>query len=157
MSIRLTKRIASDLLGRGESAIRIKETAVPNADKAITREDVRQLIKKGDVYALAEKRNVSTYSKVLRIKRAQGRRRGPGAKKGTRNARSSAEYKKKVRGQRRVLLSLKADRSIDNLMFKQFYKLVRGGTFESKAQLLSHIKGKGVSISDEKFEKLRHI
>ncbi len=157
MSIRLTKRIASDLLDRGESAIRIKGTAIAEAEKAITREDVRQLIKKGNIYAIAEKRNISTYSKVLKIKRAQGRRRGPGAKKGTRNARSSIEYKRKVRGQRRVLLALKADKTIDNIMFKQFYKLVRGGTFESKAQLLSHIKGKGVVMSDEKFEKLRHI
>ena len=157
MSIRLTKRIASDLLDRGESAIRIKETALANAQKAITREDVRQLVKKGDIYAIVEKRNVSAYSKALKIKRAQGRRRGPGAKKGTRKARSSVEYKKRVRGQRRVLLALKEEKSIDNVMFKQFYKLVRGGTFESKAQLLSHIKGKGVGISDEKFEKLRHI
>lgn len=157
MSIKLAKRIASDILNRGESAVRIKETALPEAEKAITREDVRQLVKKGDIYALAAKRNRSIYSKMLKIKRAQGRRRGTGAKKGTRRARSGILYKKKVRGQRRVLLELKKDKTIDNAMFKQFYKLVRGGTFESKAQLISHIKGKGVSINDERFEKLRHI
>ncbi len=157
MTIKLTKRIAADLLHRGERSIRIKEKGLEDADKAITREDVRKLISDGNVYAVAEKRNVSTYGKLLKKKRAQGRRRGSGRKRGTVNARKSVEYKKKIRGQRRVLLSLKKDSTINNELFKEFYKLVRGGSFASKASLLGHIRSKGVSITDEKFQKLKHI
>ncbi len=157
MSIKLTKRIAAEVLVRGERSIRIKEGLEAEAAKAITREDVRVLVKNGTVYALPEKHNQSLYGKALKIKRFKGRRRGTGRKRGTTNARASIEYKKKVRGQRRVLASLKEDKTISNELYKQFYKLVRGGTFASKASLINHIKGHGVTISDERAEKLRHI
>ncbi len=157
MTVRLTKRIAADLLERGVSSVRIKESATAEAEKAITREDVRALIKKGDIYALAEKRNVSTYGKLLKVKRSKGRSRGSGRKRGTIKARGSIEYKKKIRAQRRVLLALKGDKTINNELFKEFYRLVRGGTFQSKASLLGHIRGEGVGISDERYQKLKHM
>ncbi|MCL5430419.1 MAG: 50S ribosomal protein L19e, partial [Candidatus Marsarchaeota archaeon] len=143
MSIKLTKRIAADLLDRGVSSIRIGINGVEDAKKAITREDVRKLIKEGNVYAIAEKRNVSRYSKELREKRHEGRKRGTGSKHGTRKARASIDYKKKVRAQRRLLAALKNDKTIDNEMYKGFYRLVKGGVFPSKASLLMHITGKG--------------
>ncbi len=157
MTIKLTKRVAALLLDRGVSSIRIKDTGIADAEKAITREDVRTLIKKGDVYAVAEKSNISTYGKLLKVKRAQGRSRGTGRKRGTIKARKSIEYKKKIRAQRRVLLALKADKTINNDLFKEFYRLVRGGTFQSKASLLGHIRDEGVAINDERFQKLKHI
>jgi len=157
MTVRLTKRIAADLLGRGLSSVRIKDAAMADAEKAITREDVRVLIKKGDVYAVKEKRNISTYGKLLKAKRAKGRSRGTGRKKGTIKARKSIEYKKKIRAQRRVLIALKQDKTINNELFKEFYKLVRGGSFPSKASLLGHIRDEGININDERFKQLKHI
>jgi large subunit ribosomal protein L19e len=157
MTVKLTKRIAADLLGRGVSSIRIRESAIADAEKAITREDVRALIKKSDVYAIKEKRNISTYGKLLKVKRAKGRSRGSGRKRGTANARQSVEYKKKIRAQRRVLIALKEDKTINNELYKEFYRLVRGGTFPSKASLLGHIRDEGVGINDERFQKLKHI
>lgn len=157
MSIKLTRRIASELMSRGESAIRIKPEFIPDVKKALTREDVRQLIKEGKVYALKEKRNLSAYAKVLREKRAKGRRRGPGRRKGTERARGTVEYKKRIRGQRRALKALKEDRSIDNEAFKKYYALVKGGTFISKAALISRIRSDGLTLDEEKAKKLRHI
>lgn len=157
MSIKLTRRIASELLGRGESAVRLKQTAVADARKAITREDVRALIQNGSIYTIKAKHNISAYSKVLREKRNKGRRRGPGRRKGTAGARGVLEYKKKIRGQRRVLKALKADKVIDNNKFKTYYALVKGGNFVSKASLLSHIKNDGVAIDEEKTKQLRHM
>lgn len=157
MSIKLTKRIAADILNRGESSIRIKMEGIEDAKKAITRQDVRDLVAKGQVFAQPEKSNLSLYSKILKEKRSKGRRRGQGRRKGTEKARQSVEYKKKIRAQRRVLDALKSDKTINNDMFKEFYRLVRGGTFASKATLLSHIKSRGIQINDERFQKLRHM
>lgn len=157
MSIKLTKRIAKQLLNRGESAIRIKESATPEAKKAITREDVRTLIKNGSIYTIKAKHNLSAYSKVLKAKRNKGRRRGPGRRKGTEKARGKVEYKKKIRGQRRVLKALKAEKIIDNTKFKTYYALVKGGNFANKATLLNHIRNDGVQIDEEKFKQLRHL
>lgn len=157
MSIKLTKRIASELMERGETAIRIKNDAVPEAKKAITREDVRTLIKNGSIYALKAKHNLSAYAKLLQEKRSKGRRRGPGRRKGSSKARGILEYKKKIRGQRRVLHMLKSESIIDNLKFKKYYALVKGGNFINKISLLNHIKNDGVQINEEKLKQLRHL
>ncbi len=157
MSIKLTRRIAAELLGRGESKVRIKPDRTEDAKKSITREDVRALISSGGVYAIKEKHNLSLYSKELREKRNKGRRRGPGRRKGTAKARQSIDYVKKVRGQRRVLAALKKDKMIDNEAFKKYYRLVKGGNFQTKGQLLSHLTTDGVKIEAQRLEQLRHM
>jgi large subunit ribosomal protein L19e len=157
MSIKLTKRIAGELLKRGVSKVRIKEGFNPDAQKAITREDVRTMIKNGAIYTIKKKHNISAYSKVLKAKRIKGRRRGPGKRKGTLKARGGMEYKKKIRGQRRVLKALKEQQIIDNMKFRKYYALVKGGNFQTKASLLSHIVNDGVKIEEEKAKQLRHL
>ncbi len=157
MSIKLTKRIAADILGRGENSIRISAGSLEEAKKAITREDVRSLIKTGSVYALKERGLLSIRGKILEKKKKQGRRRGPGTKKGTRKARSGNPYKKRIGGQRRVLKKLKEEKLIDNEMFKRFYALVKGGNFTGKATLINHIKESGIQIGDEKFAELKKL
>jgi len=94
---------------------------------------------------------------VLKEKRAKGRRRGPGRRKGSKYARGGVEYKKRIRGQRRMLKKLKEDKMIDNMKFKRYYALVKGGNFASKASLLSHIRNDGISIEEGKAKELRHI
>ncbi|MCL5430066.1 MAG: hypothetical protein M1504_01145, partial [Candidatus Marsarchaeota archaeon] len=56
-----------------------------------------------------------------------------------------------------LLAALKNDKTIDNEMYKGFYRLVKGGVFPSKASLLMHITGKGVKISEERHKQLKHI
>jgi large subunit ribosomal protein L19e len=157
MSTRLTKRVAAQLLKRGESSVKIRPDALKEAEQAITRDDVRKLISTGKILALAKKENLSLYSKVLRKKRMQGRKRGPGKKRGGKKVRSGLQYRQKVRGLRRILFQLKNEKAITNQQFKEFYRLVRGGVFTTKASLLGSIKSKGISITDERFEKLRHM
>ncbi|EET89869.1 MAG: 50S ribosomal protein L19e [Candidatus Micrarchaeales archaeon] len=157
MGVKLVRRVAADLLGRGESSIRLKGASIEDINKAITRDDVRELIKSGKVYALNEKHNLSAYGKETRKKRLEGRKRGPGRKKGTKKTRAGVEYKKKIRAQRRIIKDLKEKGVIDNSMFKQFYRLVKGGTFQTKVSLINHIKGTGVSISEDEFKRLKHI
>lgn len=157
MSIKLTRRVASDIMRRGKRSIRIKPSALDDAKKAITRDDVKDMIKKGSIYAIVEKHNISKYGKELKKKRAEGRKRGPGKKKGTKKSRSTANHMKRMRSQRRILAALKSDKTIDNEQYKEFYALVKGGTFQTKATLLNHIKSKGVELSPERLEKLKHI
>ncbi|HUC38976.1 MAG TPA: 50S ribosomal protein L19e [Candidatus Acidoferrum sp.] len=156
MSIQLTRRIAARQLRRGESKVRIKTASVEDAKKAMTTDDVRVMIKEGKIYAIPEKHNVSRRAKSARAKKMKGRRSGSGSRRGTTKARMSVDYKKRVRGQRRVLKILKKDKVIDNETFKRFYLLVKGGTFESKGSLISHMKGNGVKLEEEQEKKLRH-
>lgn len=157
MSVKLTRRIASEMMKRGVSSVRIKPSAFEDAQKAITRDDVRGLIKNGSIYAIAEKHNMSLYSKALGKKRSKGRSRGSGRRKGTRRAREGIQYKKKIRAQRRVLASLKSEKRIDNAMYKKLYLLVKGGNFVSKVTLLNRVRSEGIELDDAQFEKLRHM
>ncbi len=157
MSIELTRRIASQMMKRGESKVRIKKEGIDDAKKALSRDDVRAMISKGTIYAIEKKHNVSAYSRVLNAKRTKGRRRGAGRRKGAFKARVGTTYMKRIRGQRRVLLELKADLTIKNEDFKKYYRLVRGGNFPAKLTLLNRLVADGVKIDQKRFEELRHI
>ena len=157
MSINLTRRVASRLLKRGESSIRIKPAAAPDAKAAVSAEDVRNLLKKGDVFALPAKRNASIHGKERRKRRDKGRSRGKGRRKGTYKARTEVSYTKKIRGQRRILKDLKHKGTLDNAQFTKYYLLAKGGTFVNKATLINRLIADGVSISTEEFERLRHV
>jgi large subunit ribosomal protein L19e len=157
MSIKFTKRAASQLLNRGLGSIRIKESEQEAASKAITKDDVRDLIKHGSVYALKEKRNLSLHGKEHEIKKRKGRGLGRGSRKGTSKARAGVSYKQRIRAQRRLIKKIKADGMVNNEQFKMLYALVKGGTFASKITLINRIKSEGIQINDELLEKLRHI
>ncbi len=157
MSIQLTKRLTAKILRRGVNAVKIKKMAYTEASKAITGDDVRALIKNGSVYVIKEKKNLSLHGKELHKKRQKGARRGPGKKKGTLKARTGRTYPKHIRAQRRIIKSLKSDTTINNIQFKKYYKLVKGGTFSTKAQLINYIIHTGVDIIDEKYDKLKHL
>ncbi len=154
MTIKFTKRIASQLLNRGENAIRINASAMDDASKAITREDVRRLIGSGGVFALKEKHNVSARSKLLKQKRSEGRSRGPGLRRGTRKARAGISWEKKVRSQRFVLKRLKEMGKLDTVMFNKMYGLVKGGTYASKAAMLLHLKEEGITLTEQETAKI---
>ena len=157
MSIKLTKRVASALMKRGKTAVKLNPAFLEDARKALTREDVREMIKKGSIYAVKPKHNLSLYGGILNKKREQGRKRGRGKRRGTAKARSGVEYKKEIRAQRRVLAALKTEKTIDNQLFKKLYALVKGGTFSNKVTLLNRVRSEGVTLDDERFEKLRHL
>jgi len=157
MSIRFAKRIASDIMGRGESSIRIKPSAIEDAKKAITRDDIRKLIQNGSIFAVKAKHNLSMNSKILRKKRAAGRRRGVGRRKGTRKARGGITWEKRVRAQRMLLKELKKEGKIDTKSFSRFYSLIKGNMFPDKASLILHIRDSGIQISDDDLAKVNEV
>ncbi|MCL4383244.1 MAG: 50S ribosomal protein L19e [Candidatus Marsarchaeota archaeon] len=155
--MKLVKRIAKKITKKGINKIKFKPIAIEDIKKALTREDVKKLIKDGNIIIKKDKHNLSFHSKVLKYKRKQGRSRGPGRRKGTKNARGVISYMKKIRAQRRILKKLKNEKMINNELFKSFNKLVKGNIFATKISLLNHIKSNGVNLSDEKINELKHI
>jgi large subunit ribosomal protein L19e len=149
MTIEFTKRIAAELLKRGESKVRINTLALEKASKAMTREDVKRLIQDGSVYALKEKHNLSLSSKKLKLRRAKGRSRGQGRRKGSDKARQGRTWEKKVRSQRLFLKQLKLTGKIDKAAFRKYYMLIKGNSFTDKASLLRRLEEEGTKVSPE--------
>jgi large subunit ribosomal protein L19e len=149
MTIEFTKRIAAELLKRGESKVRINIMSLEKASKAMTREDVKRLIQDGGVYALKEKHNLSLSSKKLKLRRAKGRSRGQGRRKGSDKARQGRTWEKKVRSQRLFLKQLKLTGKIDKAAFRKYYMLIKGNSFADKASLLRRLDEEGTKVSPE--------
>lgn len=155
MTLEFAKRIAAQVLKRGESAIRFKPGSTIEIAKALTREDIKRLIKDGSIVALPAKHNLSQRSKILKQKRSEGRKRGPGRRKGTVKARSGGmTWEKKVRSQRVFLNQLREAQKLDKKAFRKFYLLVKGNAFVSKASMLLHMKEEGIIVTPAEVEKM---
>ncbi len=154
MSIRFAKRAGAYVLDRGESAVRIRPDALQDAAKALTKEDIRRLVKEGKIYAIKEKHNKSSRSKKLRVARSEGRSRGPGRRRGTRHARTGRLWEKKIRSQRRLLKELKSMKKINTTVFHDYYRHIKGNQYANKAQMLLHMREQGIQVSEEELKQI---
>lgn len=148
MSIKFTKKVASELLGRGKSAVRIRPQSMDDIKKAITRDDVRKLVKDGAIFALKPR------SELHKKRVQEGRKRGTGKRKGSANARQGRKWEKKVRSQRMLLKRLKLMGKVDNTTFKRYYLLVKGNAFADKRSLLLHLSDDGIKVSDDELKQV---
>ncbi|MGC8479242.1 MAG: 50S ribosomal protein L19e [Candidatus Micrarchaeia archaeon] len=155
MTIKFAKRVASEILKRGGSSIRINPSSIDDAKKAMTREDVRALVKTGGIYAIKQKENKSINSKLLKIRRSKGRGRGQGKRKGTLKARNGEKWLKKVRSQRFLLLQLKNMGKLDNALYNKYYMLIKGNSFSDKGSLLLHLRERGINITEEESKVIK--
>ena len=107
-------------------------------ESAITKADIRKLIKKGYIKALPEK--------LKKPKEKKKRRRGPGRRKGKKYAKVSRKERwiSTVRALRKMLKELKEKKLIDQQTFKKAYKLVKGGMFRSRAHLRVYLEQRGL-------------
>ncbi len=148
MSVKLARRVAAEELGRGEAAIRFRPESLDEIGKAITRDDIRRLIKSGAITAVKMKREL--HKRTIKKKRY----RGPGKRKGTANARRGMSWEKKTRAQRTLLKKLRQMGKLDRKVFRKYYLLTKGNAFPDKRSLLLHLSDDGIRISDEEMKQI---
>lgn len=130
----LQKRIAAKILKVGISKVWLDPTRKKEIDEAITKADIRKLIKKGAIKVLPEK-----------IKKPKEKR-----KKKVRKGAKYAVFPRKerwmstVRALRKMLKEMKERSEIDNQTFKRLYRLVKGGMFRSKSHLRIYMEQHGL-------------
>ncbi|NYZ76573.1 50S ribosomal protein L19e [Candidatus Micrarchaeota archaeon] len=142
MGMATVRRIAAELLGVGESRVRIDPKNASKAEEALTRDDIRSLISQGVIYAL-RKRGVSrARGRKKHLKMKVGRRRGTGSRKGKRYSivPRKTVWIHRVRAQRALLKNLLLEKKIQNDAYRKVYRMVKGGAFKSRASLLTHLK-----------------
>ncbi len=143
MKLTTQRRLAADLLGVGENRIWMDPTQLERISSAITRRDVERLIKEGVIRAKPVK-GVSRGRKRER----EGKKRGPGSKKGSWGARlpEKERWMRRVRALRKMLRELRDSGRISRSEYRRLYRRVSGGYFRSKAHLEAYLKereGKG--------------
>ncbi|MGC8995200.1 MAG: 50S ribosomal protein L19e [Thermoplasmata archaeon] len=142
MDVSFQKRMAADILKCGISRVYIDPKGLEEVSDAITREDIRMLIKKGLIKKLPAKGNSRARWRKKRLQKMKGRMNGPGNRKGTKYARLSRKRRwiSTIRAIRKELKRLKVEGKIDKKTYRKYYRLAKGGMFKSRAHLLMHMK-----------------
>ncbi|BDR93167.1 50S ribosomal protein L19e [Vulcanisaeta souniana] len=135
------KKLAAEVLGVGESRVRISPEALDRLEEVTTKADVRALIKEGLIYAEYARGVSRGRWRELHEKRRKGRRRGVGSRRGSKYARLDPKevWKGKIRAMRRYLSSLKRMGLIDARTWRELYLQVKGGRFDSVASLKAYL------------------
>lgn len=128
------KRVAADLLGCGVTRVRFDPERLDEIADAITREEIRYLIKDGAIYKAPEQ--------GISRARVREKKRGPGSRKGAKYSRVSRKerWMAKVRAQRRKLRELREKRMITPSDYRRVYLMVKAGTFKSIAAMMDYMK-----------------
>jgi large subunit ribosomal protein L19e len=138
MSMDTIRRLAADILDVGERKVRISPEGVKEAEKAMTRSDVRELIHKG----------IITKAPIQgRRKKERRRRRSTGSRKGTAKTRAGgkAVWMEKVRSQRAFLKQLLAENAFEPKHKRILYMRIKSGLFRSKRAFLAYLKDNGLT------------
>ena len=144
MNLTPQKRMAADILKCGENRVYFDPYLEEDISLAITREDIRNLIKQGAIKK-KYKKGISNYRKKLQHERKKkGRGRGFGKRKGTKHARTPKKraWIKKIRPLRRELKKMRDRKLITTADYRKLYKNAKGGMFASVAQLNRYVKEK---------------
>jgi len=141
MTIKSVKRMAARILKAGESRIWIDPLQVDEVEKAITKDDVRNFIRKGYVKAEPKKGISRIRGKINAERKRKGRSSGFGKRKGTSKARLDPKviWMARIRSQRKLLKSLKQQGAVKE-GYRETYQKIKGGAIRDKSHLITFLK-----------------
>ena len=127
----LQRKIAAKILKCGVHRVWLDPLQENKIKQAITRRDIKGLIKEGYIKKLKPKKHAKLGEKT---------QQRTGSKKGKRFSRlpKKEPWLKIVRPQRTLIREMKNE--LQPLAYRKLYRLIKGGTFRSKAHLMSYIK-----------------
>ena len=146
MELSTQRRLAANILSVGINRVWVDPARATDVSAAISREDVRRLIRQDAIKAKPERGISRGRFRRRAAKRKRGRRRGVGSRKGTRKARQpkKARWIRTVRPLRARLRELKRERTINQREYRKLYRMVKGGAFKSRAHLETHLRERGL-------------
>ncbi len=145
MDVKFQRRLAASILKCGEERVWMDPNALDEIKEAVTREDIKMLIKRGLIKRKKIKGTSRVRANYIKMQKEKGRRKGPGSRKGKKYARypRKQRWMKTIRPIRATLKDLRDSGKIDRHTYRRFYRLAKGGTFKSRNHLLMHLKAEG--------------
>ena len=138
------RRMSADLLKVGESRVWIDPSQLTEIAKAVTKDDVRRLIRLGYITAQQVKGVPRVSGRIHYTKRRKGRRSGQGKRHGTGKTRMGVKkaWMNRIRAQRELLKNLRTKNMLTS-GFRMVYYKIKGGEFPDRAHLTNYLKEKG--------------
>lgn len=151
MDVSTQRRMAADILDCGIDRVWIDPDQLDRVKMAITKDDIRQLIKEGVIVKKQKKGISSARAKKLKEQKKKGRRRGPGSRKGAKGARTPQKRKwiNTIRPLRRMLRELRDSGMIDRSTYRMLYRKAKGGAFRSRSHLRLYLEEHGLLKAKE--------
>ena len=139
------KRVASEILKAGQTKIWINPEEGQRVKEALTKEDVRALIRDGIVRKRKDNLQSRARARALAEKKKKGRKKGPGKRTGKKKARSDKKEKwiKNVRAQRNALRELKEKGVKLKKPARNIYLMIKGGYFKGKKYIQTMVEERG--------------
>ena len=142
------RRLAAEMMGCGLNRVRISTDPAEqeNIYDAITREQVRELIRRNVVTMRPDVGVSRSRARYRASQKAKGRRRGHGSRRGGANARAprKVEWASTIRRLRAYLRELRDQGRIDVSTYRRYYPQAKGGMFKSRAHLAQQLQVAGV-------------
>jgi large subunit ribosomal protein L19e len=148
VDLRNQRRMAADILKCGVNRVKIESNRIEDVAEAVTKTDVRGLIKEGAIKA-RQKRGISrARTRHVQEQKRKGKRKGHGSRKGTKYARLNKKQRwiQTIRPMRRILREYRNQGRITPSTYRKFYLHAKGGMFKSKAHLNSQLESQNVFI-----------
>jgi large subunit ribosomal protein L19e len=145
-NVKTQKRIAAEVLDIGLSRVWLNPDAADDISQAMTRDDIRELVKQGLVKEKPAQKATRAIAKKREAARKKRKGVGHGKRTGSANARKSDKEKwmQKVRSQRRFLKGLRDKETITDSQYRKYYLQVKGGRFSTLKNIKEFMKTEGV-------------
>lgn len=142
MDVSFQRRMASEILKCGYDRVWIDPNALEDVAEAVTRADVRSLIKDG-LIVKKQKIGISRgRTRHVMEQKRKGKRKGQGSRKGPKYARMphKQQWMQTIRPIRKRLRELRDSGVIDATTYRRYYRYSKGGMFRNRAHMESHIE-----------------
>jgi large subunit ribosomal protein L19e len=151
MKLHVQKRLAASVLKRSKKKITIDTSRLDDVKEAITRFDVKSLIKDKAIKAKPTKGPSKVRSRKIQDQKKKGRRSGHGSRKGKSTARLSKKesWMIRIRNQREFLKELKDKNMLETKVYRDLYNKAKGGYFRSKRHIKLYIDEHSLVIKVE--------
>jgi len=141
MQLNVQKKIASKILKISKKHIRIDNTRLDEIKEAITKADLRSLIKDKAIVKTPKKGISKGRTRKTKEQKRKGKQKGPGSRKGKQTARlpKKERWMNAIRSQRKLLKELKDEGKLNTKSYRDLYRKAKGGFFRSKRHINLYI------------------
>ncbi|MCL2786286.1 MAG: 50S ribosomal protein L19e [Methanomassiliicoccaceae archaeon] len=145
MDLSNQKRMAAEILKCGENRVWIDPERIEDAADCITRADVRTAIASGLIAAKPKKGSSKGRTRHMLNQKSKGKRKGPGSRKGTDNARlpDKRRWISIIRPIRDELKKLRDEGKITPSVYRMYYRKAKGGVYKSRRNIRQHMMSEG--------------
>lgn len=142
MDINNQKKLAARVAGVGLARVVLEPAFAEDIKEAITKADIRDLIKKGAIKVLPARTPSRLRAKERRKQKKKGRRKGQGARRGTQATRQGKKrvWINKIRKLRRLLKELRAKNQLSKKTYRELHGRAKGGFFRDASHLRFYLE-----------------